>query len=215
MPTANPPPQYRNFAPGRRDRRSFLKTVGRAGLAAASVRASGALLFGPGPTLLQSGRAYAKGRESLIQPTEIRGDNGVLNATITAATGRVQLGEYAFPGFLYNGVYLPPLLRSRLGDTMRVTFRNNLADDPSNLHYHGMSVSPQGNSDNVFIHIHPGHQFDYEVHIPATGRQRPGLFWYHPHSSPNRYLGACPAASLWTASKLSFRSRRACRSDSS
>jgi FtsP/CotA-like multicopper oxidase with cupredoxin domain len=65
---------------------------------------------------------------------------------------------------------------------MRITFRNNLPDEPSNLHYHGMSVSPQGNSDNVFVHVHPGDEFRYEVRIPATGRQRPGMFWYHPHA---------------------------------
>jgi suppressor of ftsI len=45
-----------------------------------------------------------------------------------------------------------------------------------------MSVSPNGNSDNVFIHVHPGEQFDYEVHVPANGRQGPGFFWYHPHA---------------------------------
>ena len=106
----------------------------------------------------------------------------MLSATITAAPSRVQLGEYAFPGFVYNDAYLPPLLRVRLGDVMRITFRNKLPDDPSNLHFHGMSVSPQGNSDNVFVHVHPGHVFDYEVRIPATGRQGPGLFWYHPHA---------------------------------
>jgi suppressor of ftsI len=131
---------------------------------------------------MQSGRADAGGREPLTQPPEIRSQNGVLNATITAAPKRVQLGEYAFPGFVYNGAYLPPLLRPRLGDTMRITFKNNLPDDPSNLHYHGMSVSPQGNSDNVFVHVHPGNEFKYEVRIPATGRQRPGMFWYHPHA---------------------------------
>ena len=140
------------------------------------------MLIGPGATLLQSGRADARGRERLVQPPEIRSENGVLRATITAAPGRVQLGDFAFPGQLYNGAYLPPLLRPRLGDTMRITFKNNLPDDPSNLHYHGMSVSPQGNSDNVFVHVHPGHQFEYEVRIPANGRQRPGLFWYHPHA---------------------------------
>jgi FtsP/CotA-like multicopper oxidase with cupredoxin domain len=42
---------------------------------------------------------------------------------------------------------------------MRIAFCNNLRDKPSNLHFHGMSVSPQGNSDNVFVHIHPGETF--------------------------------------------------------
>ena len=143
---------------------------------------SGAVFLGPGAALLQSARAEVEGRGPLIQPPEIRSRNGVLNATITAAPGRVQLGEYAFPGFLYNDAYLPPLLRVRLGDVMRITFRNNLPDDPSNLHYHGMAVSPQGNSDNVFVHVHPGDEFAYEVRVPATGRQGPGLFWYHPHA---------------------------------
>jgi suppressor of ftsI len=34
----------------------------------------------------------------------------------------------------------------------------------------------------VFIHVPPGQQFEYEGRIPATGRQRPGFFWYHPHA---------------------------------
>jgi hypothetical protein len=71
------------------------------------------MLIGPGATLLQSGRADAGGREPLVQPPEIRSENGVLRATITAAPGRVQLGDFAFPGQLYNGAYLPPLLRPR------------------------------------------------------------------------------------------------------
>jgi suppressor of ftsI len=50
------------------------------------------------------------------------------------------------------------------------------------MHYHGMSVSPLGNSDNVFVHVHPGESFQYEVRIPAAGRQGPGLYWYHPHA---------------------------------
>jgi FtsP/CotA-like multicopper oxidase with cupredoxin domain len=135
-----------------------------------------------GTALLRPARAFAGGQELLVQPAEIRSANGVLNATLTAAPGRVQLGDYAFPGLLYNGAYMPPLLRARLGDTLRVNFSNALPDDPSNLHFHGMSVSPQGRSDNVFVHVHPGGRFDYEVRIPAAGRQGPGLFWYHPHA---------------------------------
>ena len=59
---------------------------------------------------------------------------------------------------------------------MGITFDNCLPDEPSNLHYHGMSVSPQGNSDNVFVHVHPGQRFEYDVRIPASGRQGPGFF---------------------------------------
>ena len=149
--------------------------------AAAYAMRSGAAILAPA-VLPQAARAAPQQGEPLVQPLEIHSENGLLEATITAAPGRVQLGDFVFPGYLYNGAYLPPLLRPRLGDTMRITFKNNLADDPSNLHFHGMSVSPQGNSDNVFVHVHPGHQFEYEVRIPATGRQRPGLFWYHPHA---------------------------------
>lgn len=169
-----------------RGRRAFLTAVGRAGMAlgATSVFRSGASLLVPGAALLRPHDAHAEAGtgEPLVQPSEIRSKNGVLDATLTAAPGTVQLGNSSFPGFLYNGSYLPPVLRARTGDVMRITFRNRLNTDPSNLHFHGMSVSPKGNSDNVFIHVHPGEDFKYEVNIPAHDRQGPGLFWYHPHA---------------------------------
>ncbi|WP_334273107.1 multicopper oxidase domain-containing protein [Bradyrhizobium symbiodeficiens] len=117
---------------------------------------------------------------------------------MTAAPGPVHLGDRDFSGLLYNGAYVPPTLRVRLGDTLRITFRNNLTSGldrpgnsgpvcagtgtPSNLHFHGMGVSPQANGDNVFVHVQPGDTFEYQLRIPAHGRQGPGLFWYHPHA---------------------------------
>jgi FtsP/CotA-like multicopper oxidase with cupredoxin domain len=168
----------------RPDRRCFLKRVGSIGLTAL-----------PASPLGRS-RAEAEEPQILTQPSEIRSENGVLRTTITASPGQVQLGDHSFPGLLYNEAYLPPMFRARLGDTLRITFRNDLPsdpsnvpicgsklfDNPSNLHFHGMAVSPQGSSDNVFICVQPGQEFEYEVRIPATGRQRPGLFWYHPHA---------------------------------
>jgi suppressor of ftsI len=169
----------------RHDRRSFLRAVGHAGLAAASVRRPGAGLLGagllgPGLALLRSDRANAA-REPLTQPSEIRSRNGVLNATLAATQSPLHLGEYEIPGYFYNDTYLPPLLRVRLGDVMRIRLRNDLTDGPTNLHFHGLNVSPRGRSDNVFIQVRPGREFEYEVVVPRAGRQGPGLFWYHPH----------------------------------
>ena len=179
------------------DRRSFFKAAsGFAGLTAAA----GSLLSLGRSMPGALARSQTPTPEPLIQPPEIRSANGVLETTITAAPGPVRIGDFSFAGLLYDGVYVPPTLRARLGDTMRITFRNNLgnlsglnqpgyigpictgAGTPSNLHFHGMSVSPQRNSDNVFIHVHAGESFQYEVRIPAHDRQGPGTFWYHPHA---------------------------------
>jgi suppressor of ftsI len=138
-------PRDWTLQPEHHHRRSFLRAVGRtaAGAAAAYTMRSGAAIFAPA-LLPQAARAAAQFGEPLIQPSQIRSANGLLEATITAAPGRVQLDDFALSGYLYNGAYLPPVLRPRLGDTMRITLKNNLADDPTNLHYHGMAVSPQG-----------------------------------------------------------------------
>ena len=179
------------------DRRSFIKAASR--FVGGTATAGSLLSLGPStPTARARSQPDAPTPEPLIQPPEKRSANGMLDLTMTAAPGPVQLGDRAFTGLLYNGAYVPPTLRARPGDTLRITLRNNLtsgldrpgyvgpvctgAGTPSNLHFHGMSVSPQGNSDNVFVHVQPDDTFQYQVRIPASGRQGPGMFWYHPHA---------------------------------
>ena len=90
--------------------------------------AAGSLLS---PSVFELGRRALAGESTsqpLIRPSELRSLNGILEATITAACGPVQLGDHEFTGMLYNGSYLPPTLRARLGDTLRITFRNDLTD---------------------------------------------------------------------------------------
>jgi FtsP/CotA-like multicopper oxidase with cupredoxin domain len=110
------------------DRRSFLSTAGGAGAALAApsiLRWSSAAAASATPTPMAAPAARG---EALLQPSEIRSRNGVLRATIRAAAAMVRLGEYRFDGFLYNGADIPPVLRARVGDTMRITFKNDLAE---------------------------------------------------------------------------------------
>src|SRR5258708_992957 len=51
--------------------------------------------------------------------------------------------------------------------------------EPTNLHTHGLTVSPRGNSDNVLLNVAPGQTQDYEIRLPTNHPS--GLFWYHPH----------------------------------
>jgi FtsP/CotA-like multicopper oxidase with cupredoxin domain len=51
--------------------------------------------------------------------------------------------------------------------------------NPTNLHTHGLWVSPAGNSDNVLYDLLPGRRFQHEYLIPREHVS--GTFWYHPH----------------------------------
>ncbi|MGD0735479.1 MAG: multicopper oxidase domain-containing protein [Terracidiphilus sp.] len=96
----------------------------------------------------------------------------------------------------YNGNAVGPTMRVLPGDTLHGFVHNNLphnllgcADGPdhnvphcfntTNLHTHGLHVSPKGISDNVFINIEPGGSQEYKVELPAN--HPAGTFWYHSH----------------------------------
>ena len=49
----------------------------------------------------------------------------------------------------------------------------------TNLHSHGLWISPSGNSDNVLLAIKPKVNFEYEYNVPVD--HPAGTFWYHPH----------------------------------
>ena len=49
----------------------------------------------------------------------------------------------------------------------------------TNVHTHGLHVSPVGNGDNPFVTVEPGADFAYDIPIPAD--HPAGFYWYHPH----------------------------------
>ena len=120
--------------------------------------------------------------DTLTNPPEIRSHDGVLDGTlaIEPATAIVAGEEVRFDA-LYDGLYMPPILRVNPGDVVRLGI-DNRSTRSINTHYHGLNVSPQPGSDDVFLDIGFGESYRYDMQIPAN--HSAGLFWYHHHWHP-------------------------------
>lgn len=153
-------------------RRSAL-TLGGLGLAATAVGAAG-LVWSSSSGLSPQTRQG----EKLRQPSELRSVDGQLQLRLDAAAGAALIGGKSASVLGYNNEVPGPTLRLSAGDRLRVSLSNDL-DDPTNLHVHGLHVSPGGNGDNPFVMVEPGETFDYEYQLPTD--HPPGVYWYHPH----------------------------------
>jgi len=113
-----------------------------------------------------------------IEPDGLRSSNGRLQIRLEASPGPVRLGGQQASALGYNEGVPGPTLRLRGGDVLAIELVNSMGV-PTNLHVHGLHVSPQGNGDNVFNVVEPGRSFSYEYRLPAD--HPPGVYWYHPH----------------------------------
>ena len=146
--------------------------LGGLGAAAVATGATGWIGSGTGSRL----RPADTGAE-LRQPQVLDSAGGRLQVELTAAAG-VRLAGRDTQGLGFNGTAPGPTLRVHPGDELAVRLTNRL-DEPTNLHTHGLRVSPEGNSDNPFLRVDPGTSFDYLYRIPED--HPAGTFWYHPH----------------------------------
>ena len=122
--------------------------------------------------------------------------DGEIYNPATGKMDKVKLRSYQGEGVDPDVPFVPPAINLRPGDTFLFNLKNDLpADDPScvdhgdiniphcfnstNMHVHGLWVSPSGNSDNVLLRLTPGATFTHEYNIPAD--HPAGTFWYHPH----------------------------------
>ncbi|WP_327138016.1 multicopper oxidase family protein [Streptomyces sp. NBC_01340] len=153
------------------------RALGLLGLGTAGV-AAGAAGWATGLGAPPSSRLKTAAQgQGLAEPRVLASRDGLLDVRLVAAPG-VRLAGRDTTEWGFNGTSPGPTLRVRPGDLLRVRLVNHI-DQPTNLHTHGMHVSPSGNSDNPFITIEPGDSFDYAIRIPA--RHPAGTFWYHPH----------------------------------
>ena len=186
-------------------RRSLLKgAVGAGALAATGGIVAACSTDTSAPNGTASPNAEVNGRSGFAMPAEIESSAGVLRAELVCTSSTSVIGGTSVRTMTYGATAPGPTLRARPGDTLRITLVNNLAeatsgggmmmgggqgnggmqgqgmsDNGTNLHTHGLHVSPSGNSDNVFLDVARGARQEYEIAIPAD--HWGGLNWYHPH----------------------------------
>ncbi len=114
---------------------------------------------------------------SSLAASPMTSQGGVLDLPLTAQAGPVSLAGRSAALYSYNGSVPGPRLEVKPGDQLRIRFTNRLPE-LTNLHLHGLHVSPGGNADNVFLEIPPGESQTYEYSIPPD--HRGGTYWYHP-----------------------------------
>jgi FtsP/CotA-like multicopper oxidase with cupredoxin domain len=136
--------------------------------------------------LLCAQTARSAGGDALPRIPQALPSNGITTLTLTAQEkdGRAAMS--------YLGAFVPPTIRVVPGGQLRVTYVNNLAlhsteqcalgtcMDMTNLHFHGMEVSPLSGQDDVITMLAaPGQTLHYDVHVPED--VPPGLYWFHTH----------------------------------
>ncbi len=123
--------------------------------------------------------AAATSASAFTQPQQLHSKNGVLRATFTAAPGAAKIdGRLVHGAYTYNGQYVGPTLNVHPGDRIELTVKNDLAEE-TNIHFHGLHVSPAGIADNVLRRFLPGKTYKVSVKVPHDHAN--GLYWYHPH----------------------------------
>ncbi|POH63870.1 copper oxidase [Cryobacterium zongtaii] len=170
-----PPAAPRNQEPPALARPVSRRTVlALGGLGVIAVAGGAAALWATWP----SGTAGFVGGDDLHQPDELTSSGGLLDVTLSATPATTVIGGRSARVLGYNGGLPGPTLRLVPGDRLRVTLVNGLAG-PTNLHVHGLHVSPEGNGDNMAVMVKTGESFHYEYRLPAD--HPPGVYWYHPH----------------------------------
>lgn len=182
---------------GRLSRREFiaLASVGMAGVlvdpAGAMMRGGmgGCGMMGTGGTGIIDPPPGVSFKDPLEMPT-VNSSQGLVEVFLETKQAPVNVNGATAYLLTYNGAFNGPTIRAKKGDLLRVRFKNSLPrtmmrnmlgheKDPTNIHTHGLHVSPSGNSDNVMIQFNPGEEFVYEYDL---SKEEPGhLNFYHPH----------------------------------
>jgi FtsP/CotA-like multicopper oxidase with cupredoxin domain/peroxiredoxin len=157
------------------------------------------------PAIQSNVKSAAKSTTEFENPPELPLKDGKCELRLAKDTFNIAGGPFedstkAFELLCYNNQPVGPTIRIGRGAKFGINLKNNLQGKPdpgpnpndpltseqphglctTNLHTHGLHVSPADNADNVFLAVEPGAQFSYDYGTIRDDHPS-GTFWYHPH----------------------------------
>ena len=148
-----------------------LLALGGGVLAATVHGVAGASALAP-PTTGQQEAGMAKGK-ALVDPPNINTTTPAhADVRLVAEPKRFDIGGKRVWGESYDGDFVGPTLHFVPGETVNLTLVNNLPT-PTNLHFHGMHMSPSGDADNPYISVAPGRASRTTSAFRPTSRSAP------------------------------------------
>ncbi|XP_035662013.1 laccase-2-like [Branchiostoma floridae] len=131
------------------------------------------------------------GGDAYTKTAEVTSSNGALTQTVTVDISDVTIEWLTTKRRTYNGGIPGPTFRLKAGDNLALTLVNNLGPQPvgehneyrdpnsTNIHTHGLHISPMEPQDYVFLEVGPGETYNYNFQLNEN--QNAGTFWYHGH----------------------------------
>jgi FtsP/CotA-like multicopper oxidase with cupredoxin domain len=200
------------------ERRQFLHgaAMGLAGLFTWGTTASGQMRGGGGGGM--GGGGMGGGGSTIIDPPigapfrdpavmpNVSKDPAVVEVYLKAQVASINVNGTSAKLMTYNGTFPGPTIRARTDQTLKIHFTNGLPNttqrnllgyrrNVTNLHTHGLHVSPEEPADFVMYELLPGrtyhHEYDLCMQTPGT------LNFYHTHKhgvSAEQYWGGMMGA---------------------
>jgi len=131
-----------------------------------------------GILLSQCAISQTPGKDASTFATVFSSQEGLLDINLDLTSHVFSLAGEKGNLLSYNQQIPGPRLEAYPGDRVRIHATNSLSA-PTNLHYHGLHISPEGSADNIFLQLSPGETYTYEFTIPDNHYGTTG--YYHPH----------------------------------
>jgi FtsP/CotA-like multicopper oxidase with cupredoxin domain len=152
--------------------------VAAAGLAGCSGDSDESTATEPSQTPAAVAKWTPEAGEDLAEPEQLYAEDGVLEVELVAKREVIEVAGSPITAQPFNGRLIGPTLNVAPGERVEVEL-DNQTDEHTNIHYHGMHVSPKGISDNVLRRFPPHAVTRSAIDLPPDHES--GTFWYHVH----------------------------------